>query len=168
MFQRGVSYSAEAYELAPQSITWGRWLSIGLKNVAIKQALFGEQDNALQSYQRYVAVCRKLAFENPAVPSLKGELHQAFTDLASYQRELKLTVELTVDQGREGSVGEHRSNDARRNVRSGNRLWRTVTPDGRFSRIVGKRIKPNVNGMLIWRWRRSPRQSKMASVTSTR
>ncbi|MCS7469981.1 protein kinase [Stieleria sp. ICT_E10.1] len=92
MFQRGVSYAAEAYELAPQSITWGRWLSIGLKNVAIKQALFSEQDNALQSYQQYVDVCRKLAFENPAVPSLKGELHQALMDLANYQRELNLTV----------------------------------------------------------------------------
>ena len=93
MFQRGVSYSAEAYELAPQSITWGRWLSIGLKNVATKKASFGERDDALQSYQQYVDVRRKLAFENPAVPSLKGELHQAFMDLASYQRELNLTVE---------------------------------------------------------------------------
>ena len=63
-------------------------MCIGLRNVAYKQRSFGEQDAAIKSFERAVAVRRKLAFENPAVPTLKGELHKAWVDLGNYQREL--------------------------------------------------------------------------------
>ena len=88
MFERAVGYSAEAYSKSPQTIMWGRWLCIGLRNVANKQKAFGDQEAALTSFERAVAVRRKLAFENPAVPSLKGELHKAWIDLGNYQRAL--------------------------------------------------------------------------------
>ncbi len=92
MFQRGVSYKAEAYRNAPQTILWGRWLGIGLRNVAVKQAAFGNQQEALQSFRRLVEIRRKLAFENPAVPSLKGDLYKAYLDLGNYQKQLGDTV----------------------------------------------------------------------------
>ena len=88
MFERAVSYSAEAYDKSPQTILWGRWLCIGLHNIAAKRAYFGDQAEALLAYQRAVAVYRKLAFDNPAVPSLKGKLYKAWIDLGSYQQDL--------------------------------------------------------------------------------
>ena len=86
MFERGVRYAAEAYGKAPQSVMWGRWLCIGLRNVASKYKQFGQHDDALQSFRRAVVIRRKLAFENPAIASLKAELHRAWVDLAKHQR----------------------------------------------------------------------------------
>jgi serine/threonine protein kinase/tetratricopeptide (TPR) repeat protein/Flp pilus assembly protein TadD len=88
MFERGVGCSAEAYRHAPQTILWGRWLANGLRNVAITQAEFGNDPEALDSYQRLVAVRRKLAFENPFVPSLKGDLYKAYRELGNCERRL--------------------------------------------------------------------------------
>ena len=168
MFLRGVSYSAEAYELAPQSISWGRWLSTGLRNVAVKQASFGERDTALRSYQKYVAVRRKLAFENPAVPSLKGELHQAHMDLASYQRELNLTAE--ADRSLKAAQ------DVLENIPAIHRprcsTWQSSMAPYHCRRRVQlsppAQTKSSVDDTRIWRWRRLPRRSRTVTATSTR
>jgi tetratricopeptide (TPR) repeat protein/serine/threonine protein kinase len=93
MFERAVEYSARAYEMAPHNISWGRWLGLGLGNVAGKQASLGFSEAALRSYQRRVDVRQKLVFENPAVASLRGELCQAHLDLAKHERQLGHTVE---------------------------------------------------------------------------
>ncbi len=66
----------------------GRWLYTCLSNVAAVQAELGQEQDALASYQRYVAVLRKRVFENPAVTSLRGELCQGHLILARYQRQL--------------------------------------------------------------------------------
>jgi serine/threonine protein kinase/tetratricopeptide (TPR) repeat protein len=88
LFKLGVSYHRQAYNRSPQTILWGRWLCISLRNVASYQPYFGERDKALESYERVVEIRRKLAFDNPRVPSLKAELHRALMDLGNYQRKL--------------------------------------------------------------------------------
>ena len=62
-----------------------------LKLVSIYSYLqdrFGNRQEALRSYRRAIDVRRKLAFENPAVPSLKGDLYKAYLDLGYYQKHL--------------------------------------------------------------------------------
>ncbi|MBW3539799.1 MAG: protein kinase, partial [Planctomycetes bacterium] len=93
MYERGVEYSAQAYEREPHSMTWGRWLCIGLRNVAGTHAASGQQQEALASYQRLVAVSRKRAFENPAVTSLRADLYESHLLLAQFQRQLGNTDE---------------------------------------------------------------------------
>jgi len=88
MFQKAVDYSAEAYAKEPQTLRWGRWLCIGLRNVAFAQQSFGEYEKALESLQEAVIIRRRLAFENPRVPSLKAELWKAHMDLGNHQRKL--------------------------------------------------------------------------------
>jgi hypothetical protein len=50
------------------------------------QVRFGNQQEALRSYRRAIEVRRKLAFEKPAVPFLKGHRYKAYLDLGNYQR----------------------------------------------------------------------------------
>ena len=89
MYQRSVGYAAEAHEKAPHNIQWGRWLCVGVRNVALLQKKSGSgADETLQSFERLVALRRKLAFENPAVPSLKAELYKAWIELGAYQRSI--------------------------------------------------------------------------------
>ncbi|MBS0266699.1 MAG: protein kinase, partial [Planctomycetes bacterium] len=88
MFERGVEYSVQAYEKAPHSILWGRWLCNGLRNLAQTHAALDHNRDALAAYQRLVVVSRKLVFENPAVTSLRGELCKAHLVLARHQRQM--------------------------------------------------------------------------------
>jgi len=93
MFERGAEYVQQAYELEPHSIAWGRWLCNQLGNLAELQSGIGREQEALASYQRLVAVSRKLAFENPAVTSLRGDQYRALLFLARYQQQLGDTGE---------------------------------------------------------------------------
>ncbi|HUG89691.1 MAG TPA: hypothetical protein VML55_02585, partial [Planctomycetaceae bacterium] len=93
MFERAVEYSAQAYERAPHSTLWGRWFCQGLGNVANSQAALNQERQALDSYQRLVAVSRKRVFENPAITSLRGDLYKAHLLLGQYQRRLGNTDE---------------------------------------------------------------------------
>ena len=88
MFQHALTFKAQAYQTAPEKILWGRWLCIGLRNVARTQAGFSQQEEALRSYEQAAAIRQQLAFDNPAVPSLKSDLYKAWLDLGNYQREL--------------------------------------------------------------------------------
>lgn len=88
MFERAVEYTARAYERAPHSIQWGRWLCTQLQNVASNQAALDKQDEALRSYQRLVTVSRKRAFENPVIGSLRADLYRAYLALGNYQKRL--------------------------------------------------------------------------------
>ena len=173
LFERGNQYIAEAYGKSPQTILWGRWLCIGLRNVANLQKSFGEQDAALKSFQRAVDVRRRLAFENPAVPSLKGELHKAWVDLGKYQRDLKLAqqanrsyraardvlenipretpnelIQLAMAYGKvatrwEGTVGEPNAEELAEQQRNADLAMETVT------RAVKQGYR-NVTGLRTW------------------
>jgi serine/threonine protein kinase/WD40 repeat protein/Flp pilus assembly protein TadD len=88
MFERAAEYTAQAYERAPHSILWGRWLCTQLQNVASNQAALGKQDESLHTYQRLVTVSRKRAFENPAIGSLRADLCRAYLALGNYQKRL--------------------------------------------------------------------------------
>jgi serine/threonine protein kinase/tetratricopeptide (TPR) repeat protein len=93
LYERAVEYTAQAYERAPHSLLWGRWLCIQIGNVARVWSKLGRKQEALATYQRLVAVSRKRAFENPAVTSLRGALSHAHLSLARYQQELGNTGE---------------------------------------------------------------------------
>ncbi|MCA9135274.1 MAG: tetratricopeptide repeat protein [Planctomycetales bacterium] len=95
MYERGARYATEAYEKAPHVILYGRWLALGLRNVAGLRAAFGEHDEAIDAYEQVVSVRRKLVFDNPAVASLKGELYKAWMDLGNYHQ----TIGLAADAG---------------------------------------------------------------------
>jgi serine/threonine protein kinase len=88
MYQQALTFKADAFQKAPERILWGRWVCIGLRNVAFKQSSFGQQDEALKSFEQAAAIRSQLAYDNPAVPSLKGELYKAWLDVGNYQREL--------------------------------------------------------------------------------
>jgi serine/threonine protein kinase/WD40 repeat protein/Flp pilus assembly protein TadD len=88
MFERSVEYSAQAYERAPHSILWGRWLCNGLLNVASSQAALDRQEAAQRSYERLVGVSRKRAFENPALGSLRADLYRAHLHLGKHHQRL--------------------------------------------------------------------------------
>src|SRR5688572_24654177 len=87
MFERAVDYSAQAYERAPHSILWGKWLCTGLSNVASNQAALDKQEDALRTYERLVAVSRKRAFENPAIAAPRGDLYRAYLFLGKHQKQ---------------------------------------------------------------------------------
>jgi eukaryotic-like serine/threonine-protein kinase len=88
MFERAAGYATRAYELAPHSILWSRWLCIQVRNAGIAQAKLGRQEDALASYERVVSVSRKRVFENPAIGELRADLYRAYLGLGSYQREV--------------------------------------------------------------------------------
>ncbi len=86
LLRRAVDYFDKAYSKAPQTILFGRRLCLGLNNMAERQERLGQQEAALRSFQRVVTTRRKLAFENPAVASLKAELYRSWHNLAKSQR----------------------------------------------------------------------------------
>ncbi len=136
MFERGVAYAAQAYEKAPHSILWGRWLCIGLDNLARKQSALERKGDALASYKRLVVVSRKLAFENPAVTSLRGELYNAHLLLGRYQRQLGNTVEASRSFRDARDVLEHIPRETAQELyEAGDRLCGTAAAGGRHPEV---------------------------------
>jgi serine/threonine protein kinase/tetratricopeptide (TPR) repeat protein len=85
IYEQAATYAAQAYEKAPHSIRFGNGLVMVLRNIATTQSLLGMQSEALDSYRSVTEVCRKMAYENPAVAGLKGELCQALRDVGRYE-----------------------------------------------------------------------------------
>ena len=76
---------------------WGRWLGIGLRNVAVKQTAFGDQDGALRSYERLVAADDNIRHSTRATEFItpKNEASRAYRDavLALAEREPVLVAD---------------------------------------------------------------------------
>ncbi len=89
MYRRAAERAEAAYIQAPQVIMNGRFLSIQLGNVAETERQLGHVNEALAALRRVAEIWRKLAQDNPAVPSLHSNLLAAYRNLAIYQRELK-------------------------------------------------------------------------------
>jgi tetratricopeptide (TPR) repeat protein len=91
MYRRAAEHGEAAFARAPQVVENGRVLTIELANIAFNERLLGHANEALAAYRRVVEVTQKLARDNPAIPSLHGDLFLAYWNLAQYQRELKQT-----------------------------------------------------------------------------
>jgi serine/threonine protein kinase len=85
-YQIAVNYGAEAYLKSPQRMDSGRFLQDGLRYLAASQRRLEMHAEGVTTLQRRVDVCRKLAFDNPAVASLKADLCQSWVELAQQQR----------------------------------------------------------------------------------
>lgn len=91
MFRRAAEYGEIAFAEAPQVLANGRLLAISQNNIASIERQLGREKEALAAYGRAVAVWRKMARDNPAVPYLHSSLFGFYRMLAHYQRELKQT-----------------------------------------------------------------------------
>ena len=89
MYRRAAERAQAAFAQAPQVIINGRFLTIQLHNVAYLERQLGHPSEALAAFQRVAEIWRKLARDNPAIPSLNSNLWVAYRNLAVYQRELK-------------------------------------------------------------------------------
>ena len=56
MYEKSVAYQAQAYERAPHSILWGRWLCTGLRNLALTQSAL---DAPARRARLLPAACRR-------------------------------------------------------------------------------------------------------------
>jgi serine/threonine-protein kinase len=89
MYRRAAERAEAAFAQSPQMIINGRFLTIQLNNVASIERQLGHAPEALEAFRRTAEIWRKLANENPAVPSLHSNLWGAYRNLAIYQQELK-------------------------------------------------------------------------------
>jgi serine/threonine protein kinase/Flp pilus assembly protein TadD len=117
MFQLALPYNEKACTLAPHSVMWGRWLATTLRNIGSTRRQLGQQQEALQAFQRQAAVWRRLVVQNPAASYLHSDYYKALLILAEQQRLMGLTVE---------------ANRAARDAREVLAQLRRVTPTEKF------------------------------------
>jgi serine/threonine protein kinase/tetratricopeptide (TPR) repeat protein len=91
MYHRAAEHAEAAFAQAPQVIQNGLLFTLALSNIAWMERQLGHDKEALAAYQREIGVGRKLARDNPAVPSLHSGLVRIYRNLAYYQWELKQT-----------------------------------------------------------------------------
>jgi|GEM_PF-860572 len=89
MYRRAVEHDEIAFAQAPQDLTNGRSLTMGLNNIAGIERQLGHAKEALAAYGRAVEIWRRMARDNPAVPSLHSGLFNAYRHLWYYQRWLQ-------------------------------------------------------------------------------
>ena len=92
-YRRAWEHGQFALDRVPQNVAYGRLVGTAQRNIANCESRLGSQEPALVSYQRAIAVWRKLAQDNPAVPDLHANLLATYRSLAAYQRDLGLREE---------------------------------------------------------------------------
>jgi tetratricopeptide (TPR) repeat protein/serine/threonine protein kinase len=91
MYRRAVAHTETAFAQAPQEIRNGYDVANSQGYIAITERQLGHVEEATAAYQRSIEVSRRLARDNPALPSSHSFLYWAYRSLADYQRELKQT-----------------------------------------------------------------------------
>jgi tetratricopeptide (TPR) repeat protein len=87
IFRRAARHNRIAHDKAPQVVRYGRLLTVALRNVAVYEHQLGHEEAALRAVRESLAVSKRLARENPAIPSLRQELIQDYSNVGNLLRE---------------------------------------------------------------------------------
>jgi serine/threonine protein kinase/tetratricopeptide (TPR) repeat protein len=95
LYRRALEHGQFAHDRAPLNLAYGRLVGTAQANIASCEGKLGSSREAVDSYQRAIAVWKKLAFDNPAVPDLYANLVANYRRLAFYQRDVGRAEEWT-------------------------------------------------------------------------
>ncbi len=87
IFRRAADHGRIAFARAPHVVKYGRFLSAFQRNAMVLQSSLGHFQEARASIGEALAVSRRLAWENPALPGLRSELAQDYRSLGDLLRE---------------------------------------------------------------------------------
>jgi serine/threonine protein kinase/predicted Zn-dependent protease len=88
LYRRSVEHGRIAFKKEPRSHDHGLGLAIELANVASTESQLGQYQEAARDFQEAIDLLKRLAAENPAVPSFPSYLSRYYLSLSSVQRTL--------------------------------------------------------------------------------
>ncbi len=110
--RRAAAHAETAFARAPQMIENGNFLSSCQMWIGFLEGHFGHHKETLTALQRSLEVSRKLARDNPAIPSLQSKLFQSYSYLAWYQRDRNQTEQAERNMRLAREVGERLPSDS--------------------------------------------------------
>jgi tetratricopeptide (TPR) repeat protein len=98
VFLRAIEHHERAMQRAPSDWHNDRGAAITIDNIAHIQHDLGDRDDGVRWLQKGVALWRRVAGENPAVPELHSRLVGAYRTLSRWQNELAQTADAARSQ----------------------------------------------------------------------